>query len=87
MNVIGFGCGAPGFIEAFAGVIPAAHVHHGDAALIMFVGGARILIVQRLHALLGNFYVHAGAVGELLAGAFDNFFKFLLGARKFLLSK
>src|ERR1700722_14558681 len=31
MNVIGFGCGAPGFIEAFAGIIPAAHVHHGDA--------------------------------------------------------
>ena len=87
MNVIGFGGGAAGFIQAFAGVIPTAHVHHGDAALIMFVGGTRILIVKRLHALLGNFYVHAGAIGEFFAGAFHNFFEFLLGARKFLLPK
>jgi hypothetical protein len=29
--------------------------------------------------------VHAGAIGEFLAGAFENFFKFLLGASEFLL--
>jgi hypothetical protein len=31
--------------------------------------------------------VHARAIREFLAGAFKNFFKFLLGARKFLLMK
>jgi hypothetical protein len=31
--------------------------------------------------------VHASAIGEFLAGAFENFFKFLLGAGKFLLMK
>jgi len=31
--------------------------------------------------------VHARAVGEFLAGAFQDFFKFLLGAGEFLLVK
>ena len=31
--------------------------------------------------------MHARAVREFLAGTFQNFFKFLLGARKFLLMK
>jgi hypothetical protein len=43
--------------------------------------------VGRLHALLGDFQVHARAIGEFLAGAFENFFKFLLGAGEFLLMK
>jgi hypothetical protein len=43
--------------------------------------------VRRFHALLGNFHVHAGAIREFLAGAFENFFKFLLGAGEFLLMK
>jgi hypothetical protein len=43
--------------------------------------------VRRLHALLGDFQVHARAIGEFLAGAFENFFKFLLGASELLLMK
>jgi len=31
--------------------------------------------------------VHASAIGKFLAGAFENFFKFLLGAGEFLLMK
>jgi hypothetical protein len=31
--------------------------------------------------------MHARAVGKFLAGAFDHFFQFLLGALKFLLVK
>ncbi len=53
----------------------------------MFFKSARILLLGRLHALFGNFDVHAGAVGEFLAGAGDNFFQFLFGALKFLLVK
>jgi hypothetical protein len=85
--MVGFGGGTTGFVETFAGVIPAADIHHGHTALIMFIGGAGILIVRGLHALLGNFDVHTSAVGEFSAGAFDYFFKFGLGAREFLLPK
>ncbi len=53
----------------------------------MLIGSARILFVRGLHALLGNFHVHARAIREFLAGTFQNFFKFLLGAREFLLMK
>ena len=56
-------------------------------SLIMFIRSAGILLLRRLHALLGDFHVHARAIGEFLAGAFENFFKFLLGACKFLLMK
>ena len=87
MNVIGFWRSSAGLIEAFARVIPAADVHHGHAALIMLIGGAGILLVRRLHALLGDFEVHASAVGEFFAGAFENFFELLLGTGKFLLVK
>ena len=80
MNVVGFGRGFAGFDEAFAGVVPAADVHHGHAALVMLLGGAGILFRGRLHALLGDLDVHAGAVGEFFAGAFQNFFEFLLGS-------
>ena len=51
----------------------------------MLVGRARILLRARLHALFGDAQMHAGAVGEALAGAFENFFQFLLGSGKFLL--
>jgi hypothetical protein len=87
VNMVGLGRGFAGFIETFAGIVPAADVHHRDATLIMFVRGAGILLVRRLHALLGDFQVHARAIGEFLAGAFENFFKFLLGAGEFLLMK
>src|SRR2546430_9010511 len=83
--MVGLGGGFAGFIETFASVVPAADVHHGDATLVMLVRGAGILLVRRLHALLGDFQMHARAIGEFLAGAFENFFKFLLGASEFLL--
>jgi hypothetical protein len=35
--------------------------------------------------LFRDFDVHAGAVGEFLAGALDHFFQFLFGTLKFLL--
>src|SRR5260370_39248031 len=87
MNVVGFGGGFAGLVETFSGVVPAADVHHGDAALIMLFGGARILFVRGLHALLGDFQMHARAIGELFAWPFQNFFEFLLGLGKFLLVK
>jgi hypothetical protein len=87
MNVVGFGSGFAGFVETFAGIVPAADVHHGHAALVMLLRGVGILLLRRLHALLGDFQVHARAVREFLAGAFQNFFKFLLGAGEFLLMK
>ena len=43
--------------------------------------------MRRLHALLGDLEVHAGAVGKFFAGAFEHFFKFLFGSGKFLLVK
>src|SRR6266481_2416081 len=87
MNVVGFGRGFAGFVETFAGIVPAPDVHHRDAALIMLFGGVRIFLLGRPHALLGDFHMHARAVREFLAGAFQNFFKFLLGAGEFLLMK
>src|SRR2546427_12937070 len=83
--MVGLGRGFAGFVETLAGIIPAADVHHRDAALVMLISGARILLVRRLHALFGDFHVHARAIREFLAGTFQNFFKFLLGAREFLL--
>ena len=87
VNVIGFRRGFAGFVETFAGVVPAANVHHGDAALIVFFGGAWIQFLRRLHALLGDFQMHARAIGKLLARAYQNFLKFLLGLGEFLLMK
>src|SRR5713101_6004177 len=87
VNMVGLGRGLAGFVETFAGIVPAADVHHGDAALIMFIRSAGILLLRRLHALLGDFHVHARAIGEFLAGAFEYFFQFLLGTSEFLLMK
>ncbi len=84
-NVIGFRRQLAGFVQTFARVIPATEIHHGYTALVMLFKISRILFLRRLHALFGNFDVHASAVGEFLAGAFDNFLEFLLGALKFLL--
>jgi len=85
VNVIGFGSSFARFDEAFAGIVPTPDVHHGNAALVVLVGRARILLGGWFHALFGDFKVHAGAVCEFLAGAFEDFFKFLLGAGEFLL--
>ena len=85
VDVVGFGRGFAGFVETFAGVVPAADVHHSHAALIVLFGGARILFLGRLHALLGDFYVHARAIREFFAGAFENFFELLFGSGEFLL--
>ena len=74
-------------IEAFSGVVPSPDIHHGDAALIVLISGARILLGARLHTLLGNLQVHAGAIGEFFAGSLENLLQFLLGLRKFLLVK
>jgi len=87
VNVIGLRRGFAGFVETFAGIIPAADVHHRDATLVMLVRGVGVLFLRRLHALLGDFQVHARAVGKFLAGAFHDFFEFLLGAGEFLLMK
>ena len=40
MNMIGLGSGFAGFVETFARIVPAADVHHGDAALVMFIRSA-----------------------------------------------
>ena len=85
VDVVRLGGRFAGFVETFAGVVPAADVHHGHAALIVLFGGARILFLRRLHALLGDLYVHARAIGEFFAGAFENFFEFLFGSCEFLL--
>src|SRR6267143_898620 len=87
MNMVGFGRRFTGFQEAFARVVPAADVHHADAALVMLLGRPGILFRRRFHALLGDFKVHAGAIGELFAGTFQDFLEFLLGLGEFLLMK
>jgi hypothetical protein len=87
MNVIGFRRGLAGFVETFARVIPAADIHHGHAALIVLVRGLGIELVTGLHALFGDFDVHAGAIGKFFAGAFENLFELLFGLGEFLLMK
>ena len=87
VNVIGLRRGFAGSLQALARIIPPANVHHGYAALIMLVGGAGVLLGARLHALLGDIDVHAGAVGKPFTGSFKNFFQFLLGFGKSLLVK
>ena len=87
MNMVRFGRRFAGFQEALARVVPAADVHHADSALIMLFGGPGILFRGRFHALLGDLEVHASTIGELFAGASQNFFEFLLGFGKFLLMK
>ncbi len=87
MNVVGFGSGLSRFIKTFPGVVPAANIHHGHAALVMLIGCARILHSDRLHTLLSNFDVHTRTIRELFAGPLENFFELLLGAREFLLVK
>ena len=85
VDVVRFRRSFAGLVETFSSIIPAADVHHGDATFIMGFGRARILLMRRIHALIGNFHVHARAVGELFAGTFQNFFEFLFGFGKFLL--
>ena len=53
----------------------------------MLLGSAGILFLRRLHALLGNLQVHASAIRQLFARAFQNLFQLLLGFGEFLLMK
>jgi len=85
VDVIGLGGEFAGPVEAFAGFIPAAKVHHGDAALVMVFGGLGILIHGRLEALFDDAEMHAGAIGELTAGTGKDLFELLLGALELLL--
>ena len=87
MNMVGFRRGFAGFKKTFASLIPAPYIHHGHSALVMLLCRAGIFLVKRLHPLLGDFQMHAGAVGKLLAGPLKNFLELLLGAGKFLLMK
>jgi hypothetical protein len=87
MDMVGFRRCLARFEEAFASVVPAADVHHGDAALIMIFSGARVLLVAGFHTLFGDLQVHASTIGKLSAGTFKNFLELLLGAGKFLLMK
>jgi hypothetical protein len=64
-----------------------ADIHHGHTALIVLFRSAGILLLHRLHALLGDFQVHACAINEFLARAFQNLFQFLLGFSELLLMK
>ena len=73
MDIVRFGGGLAGFVEAFARVVPAANIHHGYATLIVFVSSARVLLLAGLHALLGDFDVHARTIGEFFTGAFEDF--------------
>jgi hypothetical protein len=50
-------------------VVPAAEIHHGHAALVVLVESLGIVLLRRLHALLGDANVHFGAVGKFFAGA------------------
>lgn len=86
-NVIGFWREFARFIEAFSSFIPASEIHHCHAALIVLFRSARILFRLRLHALLGNFDVHARAIRKLFAGTFHNFFQLLFRFGVFLLVK
>jgi hypothetical protein len=85
VDMIGLGRELAGFFKAFASFIPAAKIHHGHAALIMFVGRLWILIVGRLHTLFGDAQMGAGAVGEFFTGADENLLEFLFGTLEFLL--
>jgi hypothetical protein len=76
VNVVGFRRCLARFVEAFTRVVPTTNVHHGDAALVVLIGSLGVRLVARLHALLGDFQMHASAVCELFAGAFENFFEF-----------
>ena len=84
-NVIRFRRGFAGAVKTFARFIPTAKIHHGHAALIVIFGGFGTLLLRRLHALFGDPDMHACAIGEFLAGAFQNFFQLLLGFGKLLL--
>src|SRR5256885_2895907 len=85
MNIVPFRRGFAGLIEALTRVVPAPNIHHSYAALVVLVGGARILFLAGLHALFSDFDVHARAIGQLFTGTFQHFLQLLLGLGKFLL--
>lgn len=87
MDVVGFGSGLACLVKTLPCVVPAANIHHSHTTLVMLIGSARILLGDGLHALLSNLDVHTRTIRELFAGALQNLFKFLLGARELLLMK
>ena len=87
MNVVGLRSGLASFIKTFPGVVPAADIHHGHAALVMLVRSAGVLFSNGFHTLFCDFDVHTRTVRELLAGALEDLFELLLSAGKLLLVK
>ena len=87
VNVIGFRGKFAGFLETFAGFVPATEIHHGYTALIMILGRFGILVSSGLHALFGDAEMGAGAVGQFPAGTGNDLFEFLFGALELLLVK
>jgi len=78
-----FGGALRAFKKNFARVVPAADVHHADAALVMLLGGSGILFRGRPSCAARRSQVHAGAIGELFAGAFQDFFSSCLDLANF----
>ena len=87
VNVIGLWRQFASFLQTFACLVPAAEIHHADAALIVVLRRFRALVGGGLHALFHNAHMYAGAVDKFLAGAFQNLFQFLLGTLEFVLVK
>jgi len=85
VDVIGLGSEFAGLIEAFAGFVPTAQIHHRHAALIMFFRRFGILLGAGLHALFGDAEMGACAVSKFLAGPLKHLFEFLFGTLEFLL--
>src|SRR5208283_5946080 len=85
VNVIGLGSKLARLVEAFAGFVPAAKIHHGDTALVVLFGRFGILLGEGLHALFGDAKMCASAIGEFLAGSLEHLFEFLFGTLEFLL--
>jgi hypothetical protein len=54
VDMVSLGGELAGFFEAFAGFIPTAEIHHGDATLVVIFGGLGILFRTRLHTLFGD---------------------------------
>ena len=85
MNVVGFGREFARSLKTLAGFVPAAQIHHGDAALIMVFRAPGILIGGGFHTLFGNAKMGAGTVGKFFAGTGNDALQLLFGTLKFLL--
>jgi len=85
VDMVGLGRKLAGFFEAFAGLVPTAEVHHGDATLVMLFGRLGILLGGGFHALLDDAQMSTRAVRKLLARTLEDLFELLLGALELLL--